>query len=34
VGASVGINVDGRKVLDLWGGRVKVGGEAWTRDTI
>ncbi|MDO8432170.1 MAG: serine hydrolase domain-containing protein [Candidatus Binatus sp.] len=34
VGASVCINLEGRKVLDLWGGRVAAGGGAWTRDTI
>src|SRR6267378_3622611 len=34
VGASVCINLEGRKVLDLWGGRVAIDGAAWTRDTI
>jgi CubicO group peptidase (beta-lactamase class C family) len=34
VGASVAITIEGRQVLDLWGGKKTRGGEAWTRDTI
>jgi CubicO group peptidase (beta-lactamase class C family) len=34
VGASVCLNLEGRKLVDLWGGRVAVGGEAWKHDTI
>src|ERR1700730_3442243 len=34
LGASVSINLEGRTVVDLWGGRVKVDGAPWTRDTV
>ena len=34
VGASVSITLDGRRVVDLWGGRKAVGGEPWEKDTI
>lgn len=34
VGASVCVNVGGKTVVDLWGGRTSPGGAPWTRDTI
>jgi CubicO group peptidase (beta-lactamase class C family) len=34
VGASVAITVEGRTVVDLWGGRTAEGGEAWRPDTL
>src|SRR5690348_12293854 len=34
VGASCAITVEGKTVVDLWGGRKAPGGEPWTRDTI
>jgi CubicO group peptidase (beta-lactamase class C family) len=34
VGASVSITLEGRRVVDLWGGRKSVGGEPWDEDTI
>jgi len=34
VGASVAITLEGRTVLDLWGGRKARDGEPWTRDTV
>jgi CubicO group peptidase (beta-lactamase class C family) len=34
LGASVCLNLEGRTVVDLWGGRVKVDGAPWTRDTV
>jgi CubicO group peptidase (beta-lactamase class C family) len=34
VGASVCLNLEGRTVVDLWGGRVAVDGAPWVRDTI
>jgi CubicO group peptidase (beta-lactamase class C family) len=34
VGASVALTVEGRTVVDLWGGLRAVGGEPWGRDTI
>lgn len=34
VGASVAITVEGRTVVDLWGGRRVEDGPAWERDTI
>src|SRR5262245_44275694 len=34
VGASVCAIVDGRTVIDLWGGVAERGGRAWQRDTI
>ncbi|KAB7742257.1 serine hydrolase [Parvibaculum sedimenti] len=34
VGASHSITLEGRTVLDIWGGRKTPGGGAWTRDTV
>jgi CubicO group peptidase (beta-lactamase class C family) len=34
LGASVALTIDGRTVVDLWGGRVKEGGAEWNRDTV
>ena len=34
VGASVCVTLEGRKVVDLWGGRVKVNGAPWVSDTV
>ena len=34
VGASFCVTLEGKTVVDLWGGRVAVDGAAWTRDTI
>ena len=34
VGASISITLDGKTVVDLWGGLKAVGGEAWQRDTV
>lgn len=34
VGASVSITIEGRTVVDLWGGRKTRGGDPWERDTI
>ena len=34
LGASVCLNLEGRTVVDLWGGKVAEGGAPWTRDTI
>jgi CubicO group peptidase (beta-lactamase class C family) len=34
VGASVALTLDGRTMVDLWGGRKTRGGEAWARDTV
>jgi len=34
VGASCALNVEGKPLVDLWGGRKEPGGEAWDRDTI
>ncbi len=34
LGASACITLEGRTVVDLWGGRVAVDGAPWTRDTI
>src|SRR5208282_3261214 len=34
LGASACITLEGRTVVDLWGGRVAVDGTPWTRDTI
>jgi CubicO group peptidase (beta-lactamase class C family) len=34
VGASLALTVEGRTVVDLWGGRKAVEGEPWGRDTI
>lgn len=34
VGASCAITVEGKTVVDLWGGKREPGGAAWDRDTI
>lgn len=34
VGASLAITLEGRTVVDLWGGQKAEGGEPWTRDTL
>ena len=34
VGASCALNLEGRTVVDIWGGHKKPGGEAWNRDTL
>ena len=34
VGASCAITVEGKPLVDLWGGRRKPDGEPWDRDTI
>jgi CubicO group peptidase (beta-lactamase class C family) len=34
LGASVCINVEGKTVVDLWGGLKSEGGEAWDKDTV
>lgn len=34
LGASVCVNLEGRAVVDLWGGRVSADGPAWNRDTV
>jgi CubicO group peptidase (beta-lactamase class C family) len=34
VGASVALTLEGRTVLDLWGGRVARDGAPWQRDTV
>ncbi len=34
VGASVALNIEGRNVVDLWGGRRARSGVAWERDTV
>jgi CubicO group peptidase (beta-lactamase class C family) len=34
LGASVCISLEGRTVVDLWGGKVAEGGASWSRDTI
>lgn len=34
VGASTSITLDGKTVVDLWGGRRTVEGAPWTRDTV
>jgi CubicO group peptidase (beta-lactamase class C family) len=34
VGASVCLTLEGRTVVDLWGGRVAVDGDPWKADTI
>jgi len=33
VGAAVSITLDGKTVVDLWGGQKEDGGAAWERDT-
>jgi CubicO group peptidase (beta-lactamase class C family) len=34
LGASVAVTVEGRRVVDLWGGRKAEEGDAWDKDTI
>ncbi|MCE9522891.1 MAG: beta-lactamase family protein [Alphaproteobacteria bacterium] len=34
VGASCAINIEGKPVVDLWGGRKAPAGDPWTKDTI
>ena len=34
VGASVALSIEGRTVVDLWGGRRTRGGAAWEHDTV
>ena len=34
LGASICVKVEGRTIVDLWGGRVKENGDPWKRDTI
>ncbi len=34
VGAAHAITLEGKTVVDIWGGRKAVDGEAWTRDTV
>lgn len=34
VGASCAITLEGRQVVDLWGGRKTPGGDAWDKDTV
>lgn len=34
VGASVAITLEGKTVLDLWGGKKARDGEAWEKDTV
>jgi len=34
VGASVCLTVEGKTVVDLWGGQKKPGGDPWLRDSI
>jgi CubicO group peptidase (beta-lactamase class C family) len=34
VGASCALSLEGRTVVDIWGGHKKPGGEAWNRDTL
>jgi len=34
VGAAVSITLDGKTVVDLWGGQKSAGGPAWERDTV
>jgi CubicO group peptidase (beta-lactamase class C family) len=34
VGASCALTLEGRTVVDLWGGRIARDGAPWTRDTI
>jgi CubicO group peptidase (beta-lactamase class C family) len=34
VGASLALTVEGRTVVDVWGGRKAVGGDPWEKDTI
>ena len=34
VGAGVSITLEGKTVVDLWGGQKTDGGPAWERDTV
>jgi CubicO group peptidase (beta-lactamase class C family) len=34
VGASCAITLEGRTLVDVWGGRKTPGGDAWDRDTV
>lgn len=34
VGASVAVTLDGKTVVDLWGGQTTDGGDAWEQDTV
>ena len=34
VGANVAITLEGKTVVDLWGGRKARGGEPWEKDTV
>src|ERR1700677_3031736 len=34
VGASVAITVEGKTVVDAWGGRTTEGGDPWGKDTL
>ncbi len=34
VGANVAITLEGKTVLDIWGGKKARGGEAWDKDTV
>lgn len=34
IGAAIAITLDGKTVLDLWGGQKSDGGDSWKRDTI
>lgn len=34
LGASLTIELDGKTVLDMWGGKVAAGGASWKRDTV
>jgi CubicO group peptidase (beta-lactamase class C family) len=34
VGANVSLTLEGRTLVDLWGGRKAKDGDAWTRDTV
>ena len=34
VGASCAISIEGKPVVDIWGGRVAVDGAPWRRDTV
>ncbi len=34
VGANVAITLEGKSVLDIWGGKKARGGDAWDKDTV
>ena len=34
VGASCAINIEGKPLVDIWGGRKSPGGDPWDKDTI